>query len=353
VQPEENRWDEEAIRHYQGVIKALKDRGLEPVVTLHHFTIPAWFSRLGGWENPKSAQYFAAYTRTMVRALGPDIRFWITFNELNVLTYKGYLEGAWPPGKKKVLPAWRAIRHLVQAAYQSYAAIHAEYQKQAWPVCRVGVAHHLMCADPADPQKSADRKAAKWRQFFNNDLFLRLLMGRTDDWVVILAGCSGKGRAMDFIGVNYYFREIIRAKSNGPLWEKMIGEVDREVPAYKNIEKNDLGWAVYPEGIRRVALEASKTYRLPLMITENGICTHDESQRARFIQDHLTELKRAMDEGADVIGYLYWSLLDNFEWSIGYMPRFGLVAVDPETLTRAVKPSAQAYSRICRSNRVI
>lgn len=352
IQPEENRWDEEAVRHYQNVINALKSRGLEPVVTLHHFTLPAWFSRLGGWEHPKSAEYFSAYTRVMVRALGPDIRFWITFNELNVLTYKGYIEGEWPPGKKSPWSCWRATQNLAKAAYGSYNAIHAEYRKQAWPACRVGVAQHLMCADPSDPTRASDRGAAKRRKFFNNDFILRLLMGKPDDWVVICGGCSGKGRAMDFIGVNYYFREMVKTQPSGSLWERLIGEVDREHAGYKQSEKNDLGWEIYPEGLYRVMKEAAKTYGLPLMVTENGICTHDESQRVRFIQNHLAALKRAIDEGVEVFGYLHWSLLDNFEWSIGYSPRFGLISIDSTTLARTVKPSAEKYAQICRANRL-
>lgn len=352
VQPEEGRWDEDAIRHYQGVIRSLKERGLEPVVTLHHFTIPAWLSRVGGWEHPKSPEYFEAYTRVMVRALGPDIRFWITFNELNVMTYKGYLEGAWPPGKRSIRSAWRAAAQLVRAAYRSYRAIHAEYQKQAWPVCRVGVAHHLLCVDPSNPASAADRRAAGVRRFFNNDLFLRLLMGKADDWLVILASCSGKGPAMDFIGVNYYMREHVRAASGGLWWERCIGEVDRKHPDYLSGDKNELGWAIYPEGLRREVLEVSRVYRLPLLITENGICTQDEAQRARFVHDHLAALHAAITEGAPVLGYFYWSLLDNFEWSIGYLPKFGLVSVDPQTQARTPKASASAYTRICRSNRL-
>ncbi len=351
VQPEEGRWDDEAVRHYQDVLKALKARGLEPVVTLHHFTLPLWFSKIGGWENPKAAEYFAAYTRVMVRALGPDIRFWITFNEMNVMTFKGYLEGAWPPGKRSILSGWLAARHLVQAAYRSYEVIHAEYRKQAWPACRVGVAQHLMCTQASDPWKAGDRRAAAFRKFFNNDFFLRLLIGRPHDWLVILAGCSGKGRAMDFIGVNYYFREVVRAAGQKTLWESLIGEVDRNHEAYRTGEKNDLGWAVYPEGMRQVVLEAHRAYGLPLLITENGICTHDEEQRARFIQDHLSALRAAMREGAEVMGYLYWSLLDNFEWSIGYSPKFGLIAVDRETLARTPKASARSYGDIIRANR--
>jgi beta-glucosidase len=352
VQPEEGRWDTDAIAHYQSVLQALRARGLEPVVTLHHFTLPAWFSRLGGWEHAKAPEYFEAYARTVVRALGPDIRFWITFNELNVMTYKGYLEGDWPPGKRSIKAAWRAASQLVRAAYRAYGVIHAEYTKQAWPPCRVGVAQHLMCAEGSNPNSGNDRRAAALRKFFNNDLFLRLLAGRTDDPLVILAGCSGKGRAMDFIGVNYYFREIVRAAPKGSWWEKAIGEVDRDHPDHRLGEKNDLGWAVYPEGLRQVVLEASRVYGLPLMVTENGICTHDEEQRARFIRNHLAALHSAMREGASVLGYLYWSLLDNFEWSIGYSPKFGLVAVDPQTLIRTPKRSAENYAQICRSNRL-
>lgn len=352
IQPAEDRWDDEAVRHYQQVIKAIRTRGMEPVVTLHHFTIPAWLAKQGGWECSKAPEYFAAYTRVMVRALGPDIRFWITFNELNVMAYKGFLEGDWPPGKHSLHAIWKASRHLVQAASRSYEAIHAEYQKHAWPACRVGVAHHLLCTDPSDPSKASDRRAAARRKFFNNDFFLRLLAADPHDWLVILAGCSGKRRAFDFIGVNYYFREIIRSLPKGKFWERLIGEVDRTHPEYARGDKNDLGWAIYPEGLRRTAIDAYRAYRVPLFVTENGICTHDEEQRARFIQDHLAALHCAMREGVEVIGYLYWSLLDNFEWSIGYSPKFGLIAVDPQTLNRTPKTSAEKYARICRANRL-
>ncbi len=356
IQPEENRFDEEAVRHYQAVLRALKARGLEPIVTLNHFTIPLWFARAGGWENPKAADYFAAYTRVMVRALGPDVKYWITFNEMNVLVFKGYLEGvpgAWPPGKCSMLSAWRAARNLIQAAFAAYETIHAEYRRQAWPGCRVGVAHHLLYTEPSDPQKSGDRSAARRRMFFNNDFFLRLLYGKADDWLVILAGCSGRGkRALDFIGVNYYFREIIRAKNGGNFIDRLTGEVDREHPFYKSAEKNELKWEIFPEGLRCVVLEASRRYQLPLMITENGICTQDENQRARFIRNHLQVLHSAISEGAEVLGYLYWSLLDNFEWSIGYLPKFGLIAVEPSTLKRAPKSSSAVYAQICQSNRL-
>ncbi|MBP9733918.1 MAG: glycoside hydrolase family 1 protein [Candidatus Omnitrophica bacterium] len=352
VQPEEGRWDEDALRHYQGVIRSLKERGLEPMVTLHHFTLPVWLSRAGGFEHPKFPEYFEAYTRVMVRALGPDIRFWITFNELNVMTYKGYLEGEWPPGKRSVRSAWRAATQLVRAAYRAYSAIHEEYKKYAWPVCRVGVAQHLLCVDPSNPASAADRRAASMRAFYNNDLFLRLLMGKPDDWLVILAGCSGKGRAMDFIGVNYYMREHVRASAKGLWWEKYIGEVDRKHPDYLQGDKNELGWAIYPEGLKRVMLDAHKKYGLPMAVTENGICTRDEAQRSRFILDHLTALHAAIGEGAEVLGFFYWSLLDNFEWSIGYMPKFGLVAVDPQTQVRTPKSSVPAYAQVCRSNQL-
>jgi beta-glucosidase len=337
IEPAQGVWDNEAIDHYKNVVKALKARGLEPVVTLHHFTNPAWTTPLGAWENPKMADWFQKYAEKMVIALGGDVKYWCTINEANVLVHKSYIEGDWPPGAKSLSRAHRAMSHLADAHKRTYRAIHALYNKYRWPRPWVGLAHHMLYCEPLNPSDGMNRLVSKLRMYFNNDYFLRKSGGKAN---------------LDFLGVNYYFREIIQKKPHFQ-WMSWVGEPASNAPQQQSSERNDLKWEIFPRGISRLMRKAYKDYRVPIMVTENGTCTHDESLRMRFIDDHLLEIKTCIDEGIPVLGYMHWSLLDNFEWSIGYLPRFGLVAVDPFNRNRTLKESGRHYAEICRNNALI
>lgn len=295
IEPEKGQFDNREVVHYRSVLEALKKRGIKPLITLHHFTNPLWVYRRGGWRNPDTANYFASYVRFIVTQLADLCDFWVTINEPTVYTSEGYLWGRWLPGKHDPLEAALVLRYLLAAHRSAYKIIHT-----IQPEAQVGLAYSLN--------------------------YLRTLMGGyafnpLDRKVVNWSG------EQDFIGVNFY---------------RAVGWVN-------DLPKTDLNWAICPNGLSETLLKL-KELNLPLYITENGIADADDDQRANYIADHLAAVQRALREGADVRGYFYWSLLDNFEWARGVEPRFGLVGVDYETMERQVRSSAKVYSRIAKQN---
>ena len=160
---------------------------------------------------------------------------------------------------------------------------------------------------------------------------------------------TGHQRYLDFIGLNYYTRDFVHFK--GWTWGKLFGEVCSLAHHRDAGIRNSLGWEIYPKGIYECLKQLSRS-KLPVLVTENGICTDDDTQRAPFIQQHLREVARAMEEGVPVFGYLYWSLLDNYEWHEGFAARFGLAEVDYQTQARRIRPSARRFAEIVRTGQL-
>ena len=317
VEPEPGNFNLAEIKHYKDVIVALKERGIEPVITLHHFTSPAWFNKLGSWQNRKALSYFFGFVEKIVDVFSADVRYWATINEPVIYIYFGYLLGIWPPHKKGIFNSISAFYSLIFAHVQTYKIIHRIYQKNNLPPPYVGIAanlrYFLACSDTF-----STRLGVYIRDKIYNLSFLEYLH---------------KHKAMDYIGVNYYTKEDIGS----------FGEA--------RVEKNSLGWDIYPEGLYKLLLKLKK-FNLPVFVLENGICTEDDNQRFSYISEHLKYLHKAMKEGLDVLGYLYWSLLDNFEWDKGFAPRFGLIEVDYNTYKRTIRESAAKYGEVCRSGKL-
>ncbi len=347
VEPREGEFSEEALAHYSAVIDALVKRGLEPIVTLHHFTNPKWFAAKGGWESPEAPRLFTRFARKTASAMGARVRYWCTINEPMVFVFHGYLSGFWTPGLKSLGAAFRVLARMSQAHCLSYEALHAVHRENGWQKPLVGLAHSMQVFAPRT--SSWRDKLAVWLRYtLNNRLCLKLVQHSAFYLPAWLMGTGGRKRTLDFIGLNYYFREILETAGKKGL-ESFTGEPSKTDERYLRADKSDLGWEIHPEGMHELLIEL-KRYGVPLMITENGICTSDEDLRARFVYEHLKQVRRAMTDGAPVIGYQYWSLLDNFEWAFGFKPRFGLVYVDYPTQKRTIKPSARFYAEICRSN---
>lgn len=294
IEPEEGKWNEKEINHYREVINTLSERGLEPFVTLWHWTAPRWFRDRGGWTWGGAPRAFARFAERMAREFS-SVNYWITLNEPNVYTGHGYWTGIWPPGERRALLHWFAAnRMLARGHKEAYRAI-----KDARPTALVGFTQHVIWFS---------RRRAFLKRYLWNHRFTRAV-----------------GSAQDFIGINYYLS-------------------DRDCPS-----KSDMGWSIDPEGLYHILCEFRR-YRKPLFVFENGIADADDAKRGAFISDHIAALKRAKDCGADVHGYFYWSLIDNFEWDKGFGPRFGLVSVDYDTFARKVQPSAWEYKRIIESS---
>ncbi len=322
VEPEEGKFDEKEIEHYRKVILALKERGLEPFVTLWHFTDPIWIEKIGGWENKKSADYFVRYAEKMIELFSDEVRFWISFNEAP--TYAGHIHifGEWLSREKSLLKTDRVIKNICNA----HNELHKKISKKNNANINLGIVFNLKCHSPHNSKNIFDKIIAKIDEYFRDTRYLKLIIKHTD-----------------FLGLNYYFHDNLQFSIGG----KYLGVANVVGNSRKGV--SDLGWIISPQGINCV-LKNLRRYNLPIYITENGLADADDSRREAFIKEHLRWVHKAIEEGVDVRGYFYWSLLDNFEWDKGYWPRFGLVEVDFKTQERKIRPGAWKYAEICKNN---
>jgi beta-glucosidase len=328
IEPQEGKFSKEALEHYQKVILSLRSRNIEPIVTLHHYTNPIWFAKSGGWENKQSVSYFLRYCDYVASFLAKHVHYWITINEPTIFLYHAYIIGAWPPQIKSFLRANKVENNLVCAHVKTYQLIHKIYKELNIEKPCVGISQFTQAYMPCT-QSPQNRFAANLRDKWYNFNFLDKII---------------RQRSMDFIGINYYSRQVVEFSK--PSIANLFMGVCKD--NHHPVLKNSLGWDIYPEGLRELLLKLKK-YNLPVIITENGICTADDNQRWDYIQSHLKNIHQAMEQGVNVLGYLYWSLMDNFEWDKGFGPRFGLLGIDYNTYKRTVRESAKKYSQVCVS----
>jgi beta-glucosidase len=315
IEPQEGKFNQAEIEHYRKVLLAFKKQGIKSVITLWHWTNPVWLAEQGGWANKKSVEYFARYVEMVVKELGGLVDYWLTLNEPMVYLVNGYVKGKWPPQKKNWLYAWRAYNNLVKAHQASYKVIHEKF-----PEAKVSLTMLTNYFEPAHSWNLAEVCFAKLANFFWNDRFVKKLKGQ-----------------YDFLGLDYYFHDRV-------IWRPpFVNNLNNEV--------TDMGWEIYPVGIYYVLKNYAK-FKKPLYIMENGLADAADAKRAKFITDHLKYVHQAIAEGIDVRGYFHWSLIDNFEWSSGFEPKFGLYSVDRKTFARAPRPSAKIYAQICKNNEV-
>ncbi len=330
VQPTPGEWSTEAVEHYRDVIHALRSRGIEPVVTLQHFTLPTWVAERGGWSDRRSVECFARYAELVARELGEDVRYWLTVNEPTVYVKHAWIVGDWPPCRRRAwVAAARSFRNMARAHRAARDRIRA-----ARPDASVGFAHSAPLLQPCDPTRALDRFAAWLRDLVLNRSFF-LLLGR-----------ERGGRPFDFIGINYYTRTVVRGGSSG-----IIPFAGTECRSDHHADRgpfSDVGWEVYPDGLTETLRRFSR-YGVPLLVTENGIATDDESLRTSFLVEHLARVGEALEEGVDVRGYLHWTLMDNFEWALGTTARFGLFGVDFATQERTARPALDRYRDVCET----
>jgi len=323
VQPGEDTWDKKALDHYVNVVDALRDRGMEPLVTLHHFTNHSWFSRRGGWLWKEAPAVFSRYAERVVQAIGSRVRFWLTINEPTVYVRQGYIEGEWPPFKhRKWRQAHSALRNLAKAHRMSYRSLH-----DVLPAALVSFAHNAPVVQPCRASAWSDQMVALVRDFVLNRLFFRLIGEDT----------------LDFVALNYYTRMVVRSQGN--ITNRILGAVCREHSHAGQGPVSKIGWESYPQGLDEILRRFGRS-GLPLLVTENGIATDDETLRTSFIQEHLEVILDAIKSGANVMGYLYWTLMDNFEWTDGLNVPFGLAAVDFETQRRTPRPCVEEMKRV-------
>lgn len=340
IEPWEGEWSDEALARYRLMLTALRKRGIEPLVTLHHFTNPLWLVEKGGWETEAVIPRFTRYVEKVVQELGDLVRLWCTINEPSVVPFNGYLFGNFPPGGGGIGLGLRVLGNLLKAHAAAYHLIH-----RLQPETQVGIAHNMRPVDPANPQSALDRWAANLRDRMGNRLVeqalttgeLRFAPIARSERVPELAG------AFDYYGLNYYNcdRVIFDLQQPGQLFTRALpAQHDQPTPWW---------WGeIHPQGLYRMLKELAR-YGKTVIVTENGALDNTDSYRPRYLLTHLAAVQRAIAEGVPVRGYFHWSLVDNFEWAEGYSTRFGLIHVDFETQQRTMKRSGELYAEICRA----
>lgn len=359
IEPQEGQYDPAAIAHYGRVLKALRDRGLEPVVTLHHFTNPSWLAAKGGWAWAGAPEALGRFAVVAAKAYGGLVDRWITVNEPNVYAFKMHDEGTWPAGRQNRAEALRVMANLMKGHGRAYRALRWNDRQDAdgdGTSSKVGFAHHVALFDPEDGLPPWSGFLAMAQSHFMNEVFnvAPLRAASTGRLRFQIPGADGVDEqdeqlagSMSYVGINHYTRSRV-----GP---------DGSRKPTPGAPQTGMGWEIYPMGLAR-ALAFAESWStgldgkpLPLLITEHGCDSRPGSgvDPARFLVRALQVAQRFSASGAPLEGYLHWTLMDNFEWADGYAPQFGLYHVDRTpglNLPRIPTSAVPVFKAIARAN---
>ena len=357
IEPQEGQFDANALAHYSDEVDELIKAGIVPMITLHHFSHPMWFEEKGAFEKEENITYFVRFSKKVFEALGDRIPLWCTINEPTIYMFQGYLplNCVFPPAKTSGLSSWelasRVLRNMMQAHTEVYQALKKMPHGNK---AQIGLVHQYLKFDP-------------W-SFFNpleripGFLLNKLLVDRVIEFLKTGTFCHGglyytetysapldpnKAAApqiSDFVGLNYYSRVLIKMVPTLKVLDSRPdhGEVMTDMP-----------YAIYAEGLYK-ALHHVATIGLPIYITENGIAdklTSQDKRRVQWITQYLKAVSLALEDGLDIRGYYYWTLVDNFEWDMGWDSCFGLYSLDRPSQKRTLKEGAKAYASIIKRSR--
>lgn len=336
IEPREGEIDSSALRHYHEVCDALLAAGIKPVVTLHHFTHPLWFEAKGGFEHEENIAAFVRFAELLFREFHEQVEMWCTINEPEVFASQGYFLGVFPPGKQDPRLTAEVLKNLLLAHVQVYERLK---KLPGGERARIGLVKNIMQFDPSRRWHLLDWLLAhKLNALFTESILAFFHDGDFDFSMPGLASLHYRDaratRSLDFIGLNYYSHLHVQFHWSTKEFFKFTFPEDATM--------TDMPYTIYPEGFYR-ALQAMQQLNVPIYVTENGIADAKDDRRALFISRYLYALHRAMQEGSDVRGYFYWSLMDNFEWAEGYDMKFGLYEVDFNTQERRLREGAQAF----------
>jgi beta-glucosidase len=349
------------LAFYDRLVDALLEAGIAPNATLYHWDLPASLADRGGWINPDSRGWFSDYASLIFRTLGDRVALWATLNEPWVVVDAGYLHGTHAPGHRSTLEAAAAAHHLLLAHGAAVQAFRASGARGS-----IGIAVNLEPKDPAS-DSDTDRAAAERADAYMNRQYLDPLL--RGEYPAALCEIYGEAwpehpaadlalirQPIDFLGINYYKRGVTRHDDTA--WPLRASLVPQPQHPHTALGRE---WEVFAPGLTRTLLQVRERYgELPLYITENGAAFDDppspaggrlaDPERIHYLRDHMLAAHDAIRQGVDLRGYYVWSLLDNYEWAMGYAIRFGLVHVDRASLARTPKDSARFYADVIRSH---
>jgi beta-glucosidase len=334
IEPEDGEFSVAALDHYRRMLAACHERNLVPVVTFHHFTSPRWLAARGGWEWPEAAMRFARYCERAVAHLGDLIGAACTINELNLPIL--LQQWGWVPGDEVIVKAPFRV-----AGARALGVDAARFS--AFPFCVRSTSREVLLE--AHRLGAGALRAGRGKFGVGMTIAMAALQAaaggeqrRDRAWHEAADVYLDAARGDDFVGVQTYTRTVF-----GP---------DGALAPERGAELTQMGYEFWPEALEATIRHAHAIARVPIMVTENGIGTEDDTRRVAYVERALKGVANCLTDGIDVRGYFYWSMLDNFEWLFGYRPKFGLVAVDRNTQRRIVKPSADWLGRIARANAI-
>ena len=373
IQPEgRGPVNQKGLDFYRRLVEGLRERSIEPMLTLYHWDLPQALEDEGGWTSRETSERFAEYAGIVYEAFGDSIEFWITLNEPWVSSWLGHAYGVHAPGHVDPAKALSAAHHLLLGHGLAVRAM-----RSAGPAeNQLGITLNLHPAVPAR-DRDADAEAARRVDGQANRLYLDpVFRGEYPEDLLSYYGERGVelppvregdletiSEPVDFLGVNYYFRHHIREApgEDEPSGQPQIfADLQARGIVPHDAEKTAMGWPVEPEGLKQMLVRIKDDYGpVPIYVTENGRAVHDyvdpeggvdDEERISYLDSHFRAAREAMEEGVDLKGYMVWSFLDNFEWAEGYSKRFGLVFVDYGTQRRVPKSSARWYKEVIERN---
>uniref|UniRef100_A0A383W4H1 Glycoside hydrolase family 1 protein n=1 Tax=Tetradesmus obliquus TaxID=3088 RepID=A0A383W4H1_TETOB len=342
IEPRKGEIDMDAVARYHAILDSMEAAGIEPNATLHHFTHPQWFEDLGGFEKAENIQHFVAWSLKAIELFGSRITFWATFNEPTCAMFLGWITGMHPPGKiLACITAGKVVMHKLQAHCEAYEAIKRTAIGKS---LQVGLVHHHITFLATGPRllRGLAAYAADWMNYWwGYELIHQWMLTGKFTWKVPLLGQwlewqhPGGKPPCDWFGVNYYSRSVVT-------WYMKPWCLPGEV-------MTDMYYPIYADGLYE-ALMQSNQYGIPIYITETGIADKSDKNRATMIDKYMRAMLRAIADGADVRGFYYWTLVDNFEWNAGYLMEFGLYAWQPDgSVDRKLKEGAKALVRFFKA----
>ena len=344
IQPSIDTFDKNVMNHYSKMIDCLLKNNITPVITLHHFTHPIWFDKIGAFENIENIKFFVTYCEKIFKEFSNKVSFWCTINEPGVVATQGYFSGMFPPGKKNPQLAAVVLKNLLQAHVEVY---HHLKNMHNGPKCKIGLVKNINQFDPWRRWNIFDWLITKSvNQFFNYSTIDFLKKGIFKIRIPGLSWIYYKNKnavnSIDFFGLNYYSHNHLKMQLslNEPFALKFPN----------NDILTDMPYTIYGEGIYRAIQSVSKLNK-PIFITENGIADSKDDKRKLYIEQYLYAVSKAIDKGYNIKGYFYWSLLDNFEWAFGYDMKFGLYNVNFKTQERTLKEGSKAFINIVKNKK--
>lgn len=337
IEPEEGVFNQDALDHYKKFVDELLANNIIPMITLHHFVHPAWFEEKGGFERRENGVYFERFCAHVFEHLSDKVKLWCTINEPTVFAFQGYIRGVFPPGKTNFKACWAVLRNMMEWHTQTYYRLKSMKNGQD---VQIGIVHQYLVFEPYGSWNLLERIPGWLFNPITNDAVLEFLKTGTFKGRHGQRYQAPEPKPFDFLGLNYYSRAVLKGQLS--LKEPLIpacgpGEIMTDMP-----------YGIYPQGFYNAIMDMN-SIGVPLYITENGIADARDDKRALWIMQYIDALHQALEDGADVRGYYYWSLLDNFEWDMGYGMKFGLYEVDLETKKRRLREGSKAYQEIIAS----